>query len=278
MFLMSIFKLSGISLAFAVIISMIAGIFIGGLIVIINLIFNISISQTYFFLTAFESALVISLILSIAYIIREYILMNKLSEIFKEHGDSREYINELERQIASEKFALKKARLQLLLANNYEQQRDYEKVFETVKSIDVENLTNSMKAKFYSDIVYYYVMTNQLDNAKYVLKLSEKYIEKYYCRGEYASSICNNLGVFEYSQGNLIKAETNFLYAKGYAKSQRDKINADLYLGLIYVNTNRKEYARDIVLDNIKKVRNKRHKEDMTKLINRIEIAFLKSC
>lgn len=205
---------------------------------------------------------------------RRILLNKKITEIRKLEGFSPAYFNELNRQISSTKNRVLKNYKTMVLADSYGEIRDYKKAFEILRTLNVNKLNDRLKALYFNSAVYFYLMVNDVKSACFAAEQGRDFIDKFRYSSYFGSAITHTLAALEYAQGNLQKAESMLMLAKSNTSHNHSIISCDLLLGKIYLKTNRKQYAYNLVLQDLRIVESQRQKEDLTALMKEIEAAF----
>ncbi len=205
---------------------------------------------------------------------RRILMMKKLEEIRKLEGFSQAYFTELNRQISSTKNRVMKNYKTMVLADSYGEIRDYKKAFEVLRTLNVNKLSDRLKALYYNSAIYFYLMVDDVNSACFAAEQGKDYIEKFRYGSEFGSAITHTLATLEYAQGNLQKAENMLMLAKSNSSHNHSIVSCDLLLGKIYLKTDRKQYAHNLVLQDLRIVETQRQKEDLAELMKEIEDAF----
>ena len=116
-------------------------------------------------------------------------------------------------------------------------------------------------------------MQGNIDGADEVLKNAKANFERARLR-EYNMPVLHTLGVYEYAKGNFAQAETLLMQAKNNAPTKQAMADCCLYLGLCYLKTGRKEYAKAAAEEAAGQVRTVYQKENLKKLMKLVEKAY----
>ncbi|MFT3951528.1 MAG: hypothetical protein QM689_06205 [Oscillospiraceae bacterium] len=184
-------------------------------------------------------------------------------------------------QICREQYAiatkpLHKALYQIAYADRLAEGQRYDDAFAAFDSVDLSQLPPRYCALFFNDRLWITLQAGRVDEAQRLYAISREILSKPQ-PGTVGISIRHTLAVFELHRGNYAFAESELLAVK-YATPVTNEtlhMHCNLYLGLIYLRTNRKEYAREIAQQTIPLVRTPRDKDDLAKLLKLVDAAYV---
>lgn len=212
-----------------------------------------------------------SLTVLFAIVILEALAIKKQRKL---HGYSDKFYNYMYEKASKTSNKRKRAKLMLQLAAFLERGRQEEKALQTMSQIDFNALDNIFKAEYFNCYAWIYINNGDTENAAKYLQQGQPY---FYRNQKYpisASSVAHTTGVYEYAIGNLAAAENHLINAKDISNNVYTIVQCNLFLALIYLQTNRLELARQLVAEcNVSKL-DERTKEDLENLRKKIERAF----
>ncbi|MFA5659620.1 MAG: hypothetical protein WC900_10105 [Oscillospiraceae bacterium] len=198
----------------------------------------------------------------------------KIGGLIAKFGYTDVLFSHLSEKIAREKSPAKRAYHQLVLASSLERGKRNEEALEVMSKVDYSSLRGFLCAEYYNCYAWIYLSMQDTENAGRVLESGKFVIQPYRYSKLIGSAVNHTYAVYDYCLGKLNSAETLLLEAKGMSKFDTNITSCDLFLALIYLKTNRKELARDIIVKRIGHEGNPRNREDLQKLMKKIERAF----
>ncbi len=199
--------------------------------------------------------------------------INKALAVRNEKGYCDEYYSLLEKQCHKGNY---KKRFYSLItyAGELADGERLEQAREVVGHIDTSRADRRMVAEYANAFIYICLMSGKYELANIIARGGQNILEEYAEKRCDGGNINHTLGVLEYVFGNLSKAESLFLRAKSQARQLYSKNACDMYLALIYLKTDRKEYAKSIVSGLINNIENPRQAQDVKKLMSLVEDAY----
>lgn len=220
-------------------------------------------------------ALALAVATVIVVLILEHYRMSTISGIRFREGYSERYYT-----ILRKKLALRKRRKTSALGNTvfYASElangRHYDEAFAELEKISPETLSDEELAYYFNALIYFSLLCGNTEQAERYYAVSADCLERYKHKKATGGAILRTLAVLEYARGNFTAAESQLSYVKYNAKSRGIQITCDLYLGLIYLHTGRREHAKHAALEALPQVTTPRQKEDLAKLMKLVERAY----
>ncbi len=198
----------------------------------------------------------------------------KTNKIVAKSGYSQELFDLLNRRIKKSKSKLNLALNQLTLASFLESAKRVDEALEVMNKIDFNSTSGIIRAEYFNCYAWLFISKGDNENALRVLNDGQSILQSYRYHKIMGAAIAHTLGVYEYLIENYYNAERILLEAKSKSRFDTSITSCDLFLCLIYLKTNRKELARDLAFSRVGKEGNPRNKEDLQKLIVKINRAF----
>lgn len=190
---------------------------------------------------------------------------SRRAEYLKNNGYCDGFYNKIKKKLDT-KNDKKRLKYSIFYAEQLCDGEKYEQAVEVIKSIDVKSVNQKLMGKYYSAYFYVLVMSQNTDDAKKLLDISDGYAYKTH-RGFLA------LGIYNYAIGEYAEAEDLLLdtsiFAPRYVKD-----TASLYIALCYLKCDKKQEAKEIVCELIPGVYNPVVKSNLSKLMKLVERAY----
>lgn len=150
----------------------------------------------------------------------------------------------------------------------------YDEVKETILSIDMSSLNGYMLISYYQVVLYYYVQLGDIENAQRVYDSAEDLFPNAYKKKNLVAKIEVTLGMFEYLKGNYELSEEHYLHAETICKDKIIKVDNALCLSLLYLKTDRKDLAKQKIIEIVHTLKTPRQISDAKLLMKMIERAY----
>lgn len=194
----------------------------------------------------------------------------RLEMFLNKHGYTEEYYRRL-RKKADRKRGSKKVDAMLVLATELSSGGYFDEAVQTMKNIELKYVSRDMLGEYYNAYMYILVVNGDVKNAEIAYNAGSEYIEKNSKRRIYAGMVYHTLGIYEYAKGNYTQAEEHFNMAVKKAVTQFTENAAMMFLGLVYLKTDRVQLARSAAARVARYVINPRQKQDLEKLMKLVE-------
>ena len=201
---------------------------------------------------------------------------NILAKFRNEHGYSDEYYQMVIKLLGGTDKLNNSKRLSLAAA--YSEGERCDKCTEMLKTIDFSALNSAEQNEYFNIMLYNSLLKGDIERTKTIYQRSFYYFERALF-SKNSSHIMHTLGVYFYAVGELAKAENYFVSARVRTNDLSLKGDCNLYLGLCYLKTNRREYAKQCAIDASKEISGQSQKINLRKLMILIEKAYgIRSC
>ena len=233
---------------------------------------EISAAAAIYRLSALVCVIIISTLL-LVYVIKKNIMYRRISVIMESEGATPQLYAMLKNQADRARGEKAKAMSLLTLASYLAEGGHYSECYEVLDKIKTEKLNPFYQDEYHNVRLYANLMQGNIDGADEVLKNAKANFERARLR-EYNMPVLRTLGVYEYAKGNFAQAETLLMQAKNNAPTKQAMADCCLYLGLCYLKTGRKEYAKAAAEEAAGQVRTVYQKENLKKLMKLVEKAY----
>lgn len=196
-----------------------------------------------------------------------------LAGLLHEKGYCDEYFNRL-RKLADKASGDDNVYGRITLAGELSDGGRPLEAVEVMKNTDVSGASEELLAEYYNAYLYILLVNGYFDDAEIVYGAGMRYLEKFSLKRSNGGTILHTLGVLELARENYSKAENLFIRAKANASSQNVENSCNMYLALVYLRTDRKDYAKKTVSETIPMVENPRQRKEMKNLMRLIEAAY----
>lgn len=211
------------------------------------------------------AANIISASLSIAKI-------RRLDRLYEKLGASDSYYEQLRMTLSGRKGISDEGLLSL--ASAYLSGERYEECYRTLEEISFEKLTAAGQSNYFNILLYGKLMEGDVRTANGIYRSSRHYFDRALTMKRHGH-ILHTLGVLEYANGRYARAEGYFNSAKGESGGDISlRCDCDLYLGLCYLKTDRKEYARQAAICAAGETDDPRQEINLKKLMRLVENAY----
>ncbi len=195
----------------------------------------------------------------------------RIKLIFKKHGVNDELIDMLKESVLKAKNPAKKAALMLRVAGFYGEGEFYDECYESLGYIDFNLLNNIGKMQYYNIYIYANTLQGNISVAEQLCRQGSFFINNEMIPAKLRAPVWHTIAVLEYAKGEYQNCENLLMQAMNSSKSRLLICDCNLYLGLCYLQTGRKEMA-SACADNAKKqVSSLYQRENLEKLKKLIE-------
>ncbi len=212
-------------------------------------------------------------ILWLAHGVRKGIVNYRVSHIMETDGATMEIYALLTNRVDKARGAKARAMAQLSLASYLTEGGHYKECYQVLSQIDVEDLSPFYQDEYYNVQLYARLLDGDIDGADEILSNASFNFERASQR-EHNMPVLHTLGVYQYAKGNFSQAEELLTKAALNAPTKQAKADCFLYLGLCYLKTGRKEYAKAAAIEASGQVRTIYQKENLKKLMKLVEKAY----
>ncbi|WP_164489114.1 hypothetical protein [Ruminococcus sp. Marseille-P6503] len=212
-------------------------------------------------------------ILRLADCVGKSIMYRRIAHIMETDGATLQLYAMLKNQADNARGAKAKATALLTFASYLTEGGHYKECYEILEKISLENLSPFYQDEYFNVYLYARLLDGDMDGAGEIYEKASSNFERARLR-EYNMPVLHTLGVYEYAKGNYTQAEALLLQAKNSAPTKQAKADCSLYLGLCYLKTGRKEYAKAAALEAAGQVKTVYQKNNLKKLMKLVEKAY----
>lgn len=205
--------------------------------------------------------------------VRKNMIYRRISHMMETDGATPQLYAILKNQADKARGTKAKAIALLNLASYLTEGGHYKECYEILEKIPIADLSPFYQDEYYNVYLYAKLLDGDIDGAEEIYAKALSNFDRARLR-EYNMPVLHTLGVYEYAKGNYTQAETLLMQAKNNAQTKQEKADCSLYLGLCYLKTGRKEYAKAAALEASGQVKTIYQKENLTKLMKLVEKAY----
>ena len=201
--------------------------------------------------------------------------INRALAIRNEKGYCDEYFDFLD--CARKKGGKRRRfRLSLTLASELADAERYEEAEKVLYELadSAANLGKAAGVDYANACIYIFLIQGKTELAEIAVAGAGQALYDTAQKKSNGGAINHTLGVLEYAKGNLSRAESLLVHAKAQASSVYSKNACDMYLALIYLKTDRREYAKKAVSGMLGNISNPRQASDVKRLMALVEQAY----
>ncbi|MGN0594921.1 MAG: tetratricopeptide repeat protein, partial [Hominimerdicola sp.] len=223
------------------------------------------------FIPAFAAVFAFLITATVYYAVYSSKKRKELISFKEKNGFCDEYYKKVKQYLGT-KGKLSASKL-LYLASAYAEGERYEECADTLKRIRFSHLNSSQQNEYFNIMLYNSLLKGDIEASEKIYISSMHYFERAML-GKNSAHIKHTLGLFYYAKGELAKAENYFINAKATTKNKSLAGDCDLYLGLCYLKTNRREYAKQCAVEASKEITEYSQKINLRKLMILVEKAY----